>query len=130
MATVRLTVSDVVSAIDSVKVRTLPHRMEDFRGMERMGIMLASDELLTVEEVAQRLKCNVDTIYSLTRNRAKVRAGMGHSTPIPHRKVGRQMLFSWQEVISWLNTQPGLGLIEEDRPSEPKGEDHDSQYLV
>jgi len=103
--------------------------MENFQGMKPMGMMLAKDELLTIEEVAQRLKCNVDNIYRLTRNRAKVRAGMGHSTPISHRKVGRQMLFSWQEVIQWLNTQPGFGL-EEERPSEPKGEGHDSQYLV
>jgi hypothetical protein len=122
MAAVRITVSDAVTAIDTVSVRTLPHRMEEIRVAEVMGIMLASDELLTIEEVAQRLKVNVDTIYSLTRNRAKVRAGMGHSTPIPHRKVGRQMLFSWQEVVAWLNTQPGFGLAEEDRSSEPKQE--------
>jgi len=120
MATVRVTVSGTVNAIDSVSVRTLPHRMEEIRVSELMGIMLASDELLTIEEVAKRLKCNVDTIYSLTRNRAKVKAGMGHSTPIPHRKVGRQMLFSWQEVVAWLNTQPGFGLAEEDRPNESR----------
>lgn len=66
-------------------------------------MVLANDELLTVEEVVQRLKCRVSDVYSLTRRR---RANRG-LLPLPHRKVGKRLYFVWHDLVQWLNSQPG-----------------------
>jgi excisionase family DNA binding protein len=56
-----------------------------------------SDELLTIDELAARLKVQRQTIYSLTRNRAKI-----DPHPIPHFKIGRVLRFRWSAVAEWL----------------------------
>ncbi len=61
------------------------------------------DDLLTISELAVRLRCRVKEIYSLTRRR---RANRG-LLPLPHRKVGRRLLFSWRDVQDWLDKQSG-----------------------
>lgn len=65
-----------------------------------------SDELLTVKDVADRLKCTVAEVYSLTRRR---RANRG-LLPLPHRKIGRKLYFVWHDVVTWMNVQPGFEL--------------------
>jgi len=71
-----------------------------------MEMVLASDELMTVEEVADRLRCKVSEVYSLTRQRRTNRGLL----PLPHRKVGRLLMFVWHDVVDWLNSQPGFEL--------------------
>ena len=58
------------------------------------------DELLGVDEVAQRLGVPKGTVYELTRQRANVR---GH-IPLPHFKVGKRLKFNWTAVVNWLDT--------------------------
>jgi hypothetical protein len=71
----------------------------------------SDEDLLTVGELATRLRCQVKEIYSLTRRR---RANRG-LLPLPHRKVGRRLLFSWRDVQKWLDAQPGAKLKGESR---------------
>jgi Helix-turn-helix domain len=42
--------------------------------------MELNDEILTIQELAERLKVKKSTIYDLTRNRGRVRAG---NRPLP-----------------------------------------------
>ena len=71
-----------------------------------MHMVLANDELLTIQEVAERMKCSVQEVYSLTRRR---RANRG-LLPLPHRKIGRKLYFVWHDVVAWMNAQPGFEL--------------------
>ncbi len=61
------------------------------------------NDLLTPEELATRLKVGVSWVYEQTRRRGRVR----NAAPLPHRKMGRYLRFSWLEVIEWLNRQKG-----------------------
>ncbi len=61
---------------------------------------VASDELLDISQVAQRLGLPKSTVYELTRERAHVR----HVHPLPTFKVGRRLKFNWSAVIAWLDT--------------------------
>ena len=61
-------------------------------------------ELLTIAEVAERLRTDVAHIYSLTRAR-RLHRGL---QPMPHRKVGRVLYFRWGEIEQWLDNQPGF----------------------
>ena len=81
---------------------------EGFKVTERMEMVLAADELLTIEEVAARLKCTVAEIYSLTRQRRTYRGLL----QLPHRKVGRRLMFVWHDVVDWMNLQKGYELPE------------------
>jgi hypothetical protein len=65
---------------------------------------LPAHDLLTVSELALRLRCTIKEIYSLTRRRRMNRGLL----PLPHRKVGRKLLFVWREVETWLDKQPGV----------------------
>ena len=51
-----------------------------------------SEDLLTVDELASRLKVPPSWVYSRTRRNA-----------IPHVRVGHHIRFTWSEVESWLN---------------------------
>lgn len=57
------------------------------------------DELLNLEELAQRLKISKTTAYGLTRKRAKVRS----IQPLPYFKIGKELRFNWSAVVEWLN---------------------------
>jgi helix-turn-helix protein len=60
-----------------------------------------SEELLTVEEVAALLKCNVEAVYNLTRRRSQDRS----EDPIPaiHLQIG--LRFSAVEIKEWIKRQ-------------------------
>jgi excisionase family DNA binding protein len=60
-------------------------------------------EWLTVEELCTWLKLTSTEVYALTRNR---RAARGLQ-PIPHRRVGRKLMFRRSEIETWLDSQPG-----------------------
>jgi excisionase family DNA binding protein len=69
--------------------------------MSGLNTTLDHNDLLTPEEVAARLKVAVSWIYDQTRRRGRVR----NADPLPHRKMGRYLRFSWSEVMEWLNRQ-------------------------
>jgi Helix-turn-helix domain len=59
------------------------------------------DELLTVDEVAAILKCDVEAVYNLTRQRSQARS----ENPIPtiHLQIG--LRFSAMEIREWIKSQ-------------------------
>lgn len=59
------------------------------------------DTLLTVKELAQRLKVPVSWIYDRTRVQGPDR--------IPHYKIGRHVRFSEAEVAVYLELRKGAG---------------------
>jgi predicted DNA-binding transcriptional regulator AlpA len=58
-------------------------------------------DILTPEQVAERLQVSVSWVYVQTGHRARVR----NPDPLPYRKMGRYLRFSWAEVQEWLNRQ-------------------------
>ena len=58
-----------------------------------------SDELLSLDELATRLKISKTTAYGLTRQRAKVR----NASPLPSMKIGKELRFNWSAVVKWLD---------------------------
>lgn len=65
----------------------------------RIHLMELTDEILTIQELAERLKVKKSTIYDPTRRRAIVRA---ENRPLPCIKVGKQLRFNWRLVCKWL----------------------------
>lgn len=53
------------------------------------------EPILTIEEIAQRLKIKPKTVYSLTRSRSK--------HPLPALRVGKILRFRWSMVEKWLD---------------------------
>lgn len=51
-------------------------------------------DILTPDELAQRLKTSRGWVSAMTRKRQR--------NPIPHYKVGRYIRFSWKDVSEWL----------------------------
>lgn len=54
-------------------------------------------ELLTIDELAKRLKIRKSWIYSRTRIK-----GPG---AVPHLKIGKYLRFCLEEVLAWLKDQ-------------------------
>ena len=52
------------------------------------------EDILTPDELAQRLKTSRGWASAMTRKRQR--------NPIPHYKVGRYIRFSWKDVSEWL----------------------------
>jgi hypothetical protein len=57
-------------------------------------VPISPDDLLTLEQVAERLQQPAKSVYSLTRSRAVRR--------IPYMKCGKALRFSWASVSEWL----------------------------
>ena len=73
---------------------------------------MAEEPLLSVEEVATRLKINPTTVYRL------VRRGQ-----IPGFKVGDQWRFSQEMLDSWMKDQTTLHMLEVEDQHEDSGSD-------
>jgi predicted DNA-binding transcriptional regulator AlpA len=58
-------------------------------------------DILTPEELAQRLKVSKSWVFEQTRERAKVR----NKTPLPCIRMGKYLRFSWIQVSQWLTEQ-------------------------
>jgi len=54
-------------------------------------------ELITVQELAKRLKVPVSWVYQRTR--------LGQEA-IPHVKMGKYVRFNWDEVVAFLRSGP------------------------
>jgi excisionase family DNA binding protein len=66
-------------------------------------VQIEPSDLLTVDEVASRLKVSRGWVFEKTRSR--------QSNPLPCMRPGRYLRFSWIEVSAWLkstaNTKAG-----------------------
>ena len=60
-------------------------------------------EWLTVEDLCTWQKWTPNEVYAMSRTR---RAARGLQ-PLPHRRVGRKLIFRRSEVEAWLDSQPG-----------------------
>src|SRR5277367_2810124 len=58
---------------------------------------ISVDDILTPEELAERLKVDVSWIYEKRRPRCK--------NPIPAIPMGKTIRFDWDKIVSWLQAQ-------------------------
>ena len=57
----------------------------------------ARADLLTPEELAERLKVSVNWVYEKSRTRGK------HSgLPLPCLRMGRYLRFAWPDIVAWM----------------------------
>ncbi len=54
-------------------------------------------QILTLSEIAGRLKTSERWVYEKTRNRCR--------RPLPCIRIGRYLRFDWTDVSAWLNSQ-------------------------
>jgi predicted DNA-binding transcriptional regulator AlpA len=65
---------------------------------------VVSMEILTPQQLAERLQVKPSWIYEQTRNRSGVR----NPDPLPHIKMGLYLRFDWRDVLEWLERQKNL----------------------
>lgn len=58
---------------------------------------LEPGDILTPEELAERLKVKVNWVYEKSRTRGK-----HGGAPLPCLRMGRYLRFSWPDVCAWL----------------------------
>ena len=63
-----------------------------------MSAYLQPEDLLTPDELAERLKVPKSWVFEQTRLRAKVRNKM----PLPCLRLGKYLRFSWKQVSEWM----------------------------
>ena len=56
------------------------------------------EDILTPEQLAQRLQVKPSWVYEQTR----VRAGIRDADSLPYIKMGRYLRFDWSDVLEWL----------------------------
>ena len=56
------------------------------------------EEILTPEQLAQRLQVKPSWVYEQTRDRTSVR----NPDTLPYIKMGRYLRFDWNDVLGWL----------------------------
>ncbi len=62
---------------------------------------VAPIEILTPQQLADRLQVKPSWVYEQTRNRSGVR----NPDPLPHIKMGLYLRFDWRDVLAWLERQ-------------------------
>lgn len=67
-----------------------------FESMPIKRPVLEPCDILTPEELAERLKLPLSWIYE------KSRASGKHGNPLPVLRCGRYLRFSWTDVCAWL----------------------------
>ena len=58
-------------------------------------------EILTPQQLAERLQVKPSWVYEQTRNRS----GARNADPLPHIKMGLYLRFDWRDVLAWLERQ-------------------------
>jgi len=58
-------------------------------------------EILTPEQLAERLQVKRSWVYEQTRYRADIR----NCDPLPFIKLGLYLRFDWKDVLAWLERQ-------------------------
>jgi excisionase family DNA binding protein len=76
----------------------LSNRKLEIKGGEFYGFA-PSDELLDIDQLAQRLQVPKSTIYELCRHRSRIKG-----TQLPAFKIGRRLKFRWSAVCEWITT--------------------------
>lgn len=61
----------------------------------------AENDILTVAEVVEILKCKPSSIYNLTRHRGRAR----YDSPIPVLRLPMGLRFRRSSVLAWLKSQ-------------------------
>ena len=64
--------------------------------------MIEPSDLLTIDELAVRLKVTKPWVYE------QVRVSKWADNPLPHFKIGRFLRFSWAAVSSWIESKSNL----------------------
>jgi hypothetical protein len=64
---------------------------------------LEPSDILTPEQLAERLQVKVSWVFEQTRQRAKVR----NKTPLPCIRLGKYCRFSWVAVCQWMTEKNG-----------------------
>jgi hypothetical protein len=64
-----------------------------------MESTLNPQDILTPEQLADRLQVGVSWVYEKSRGR-----GRNGSKPLPVLRCGRYLRFSWPDVCDWLRT--------------------------
>jgi hypothetical protein len=59
---------------------------------------IAASDILTPEQLAERLQVAVSWVYEKSRARG------GHGKPLPVLRCGRYLRFSWPDVCEWLRS--------------------------
>lgn len=70
-------------------------------GTEIVSTPPVENDILTVAEVAELLKCKKSSIYNLTRNRGQAR----YDNPIPVLRLPMGLRFRRSSVLAWLKSQ-------------------------
>jgi excisionase family DNA binding protein len=61
------------------------------------SLIIDPSQILTLKEVAERLKVSERWVYEKTRRRSQ--------NPLPCFRIGRYMRFDWTRVSAWLQRQ-------------------------
>jgi predicted DNA-binding transcriptional regulator AlpA len=59
---------------------------------------LEPGDILTPEQLAERLQVSTSWVFEQTRQRAKVR----NDNPLPCIRLGKYLRFSWAQVCEWM----------------------------
>jgi hypothetical protein len=60
---------------------------------------MKAEDILTPEQLAERLQVKVSWVFEQTRERAKIR----NKTPLPCIRLGKYLRFSWPQVCEWMS---------------------------
>jgi predicted DNA-binding transcriptional regulator AlpA len=82
--------------------------MQDNQSVSASSQLQAQDEILTVSEVAEILRCKPSSIYNLTRRRGQVR----YEHPFPVVRTPFGLRFKKSSVLAWLNAQETRGGVQ------------------
>ncbi len=77
--------------------------------MEITPGFISPSDILTVQELASRLKVKPTWVYEKMRGRG--------ANPLPVFKIGRYLRFSWADVCAWLQSTRKGGTISKKPPS-------------
>jgi predicted DNA-binding transcriptional regulator AlpA len=72
-------------------------------GQPSQAARLDPADILTPEQLAQRLQVSKSWVFEQTRNRAKVRS----RNPLPCIRLGKYIRFSWIAVCEWMAQNNG-----------------------
>lgn len=67
-----------------------------------MPVVFDPSNIITPDELAERLKVPATWVYEKTRRRA------GNKNRLPAMRIGRYLRFSWADVSAWLESTKQL----------------------
>lgn len=64
------------------------------------AVPIPQDDILTVDDVAQLLRCELSSVYNLTRSRGRAR----YENPIPVLRLPCGLRFRRSSILAWLES--------------------------